>query len=124
MAVISGKDGNLTVAGSIALQLTGFDLVADVTIDAAPTNETGGWDGGVAGAKRWSGTIRQRDEPHWSLGDVAAFVGYSGSRIFTAASCILGQTTVSVETIGTAVTYVTQVTGTSELVETAGSYAA
>jgi len=83
MAVISGKDGTVTIGGSAEAAVQDWFIEPFANLDDFATNDTAGWKNRVAGVKDTTGGFNMLDKPSFNEGDDVAFVGYTNQDIYS-----------------------------------------
>ncbi len=83
MAVLSGKAGTMSTAGSAEAAVGNWNLTITSANDAIATNDSAGWKIRRGGVKDCTGSWRMADKPSISEGDEVAFIGYTNQDIYT-----------------------------------------
>jgi len=122
MAVHSGKNGTLTIAGQEETPVTNWKLTTSSANDAYAANDTSGWKKRVSGVKDSSGSFEMKDSPSVDEGDSIALVLYTGEDIFTLDAIV---ESIDVETDmndGTIVGFIVNFAGDGAVTKSTGSY--
>jgi hypothetical protein len=122
MAVISGKDGTITIDAVQETPVHDWTLETSANIDKYGANDTSGWKKGVVGVKDSTGAFNMSDLPSVNEGDKVTFVGYTDQDIYTV-DVIIERIRVNVDmNDGTRVGWNITFTGNGAVVKTTGSY--
>ena len=121
MAVISGKDGTLTVGGSPQSHVLNWVLNVISENHAYHSNASAGSRQRTAGVKDSNGTFDMIDTPSFEAGDEVELVLYTNQDIWTLTALIDQVTVTAPIDAGSNVTFAVTFSGHGAAVQTTGS---
>ena len=120
---ISGKNGTITINAVEETPVTDWTLTESSANDSYAANDTEGWTRRKGGVKDSTGGFNMKAKPSFDSGAEVAFVGYTGTDIYTQNIIIDNIATTSDNTTGLIVSYAVAFSGNGPLAKSTGSLA-
>ena len=121
---VAGNNGTITIDGTEETPVTTWQLTETSANDNYVANDTGGWNKRKGGAKDSTGSFHMKAKPSFNSGAEIAFVGYTGTDIYTQAVIVDTIGVVTDVNSGLIVAYDIAFSGNGALSKTTGSYSA
>lgn len=120
---VAGNEGTITINAVEETPVTTWQITETSANDNYVANDTGGWNKRKGGAKDSTGSFHMKAKPSFRAGAELAFVGYTGTDIYTQNIIVDTIGVVTDMNTGLIVAYDVAFSGNGPLVPTTGSLA-